>query len=226
MGRKAKDKGKDRIRDRRVRDPATTAPGKHLELPTIAEENVSIVDNQILGFLQDLKQLIGRHLQIVAEVKSSGDSAGARIQSNIFEKKSDHKTDVIDVDCLPTRTLRDIISDVAAVIGVRKSGVVQKSGNNAGIVEHVGDNTSGTGPRPCKFVIFSTEDMNILYSIKQRYAGSPIAFWLHNRTEMFSEETPTNYSEYYDIFRVLELNRICSVAGPEYGCSHVHWLKA
>ncbi|MED6136755.1 hypothetical protein PIB30_058821 [Stylosanthes scabra] len=44
--------------------------------------------------------------------------------------------------------------------------------------------------RKLEFVHFTQEDMNILYSIKQRYIGCQFAFWSHNRTEMTAEEAP------------------------------------
>ncbi|MED6155923.1 hypothetical protein PIB30_009985 [Stylosanthes scabra] len=54
MGKKAKDKGKEKGSKRKGLSPRSSR-----ELPTIAEEDVSVVNNQILGFLQDLKQGLG-----------------------------------------------------------------------------------------------------------------------------------------------------------------------
>ncbi|MED6209011.1 hypothetical protein PIB30_050485 [Stylosanthes scabra] len=44
---------------------------------------------------------------------------------------------------------------------------------------------SGSGSKACK-----AEDLNILYSLKQRYVRSPFAFCSHNQTEMIAEELP------------------------------------
>ncbi|MED6149950.1 hypothetical protein PIB30_067505 [Stylosanthes scabra] len=116
-------------------------------------------------------------------------------QGKVPAKKSEPKVEVVDVDCLPTRTLREIMHDVAADTRMWKTRTVSQSGNNLGSEEPVDENNSVTGARNCKrkleFVTFSTEDMNILYSIKQTHIGSPFAFWSHNRTEILAEETPT-----------------------------------
>ncbi|MED6110530.1 hypothetical protein PIB30_043865 [Stylosanthes scabra] len=45
--------------------------------------------------------------------------------------------------------------------------------------------------RKLELARFTAEDMNILYSIKQMYIGSPFAYLSHNRYQMMGEECPT-----------------------------------
>ncbi|MED6144574.1 hypothetical protein PIB30_016846 [Stylosanthes scabra] len=98
------------------------------------------------------------------------------------------------------RSLGDIMREIA-----NEKGFISK---HEGLAHGKCDSNCGrrgigsSGPRSCKrkleFVTFSSEDMNILYSIKQQYAGSAFAFLSHNRTEMLAEETPT-----------VNINRVC-----------------
>ncbi|MED6144575.1 hypothetical protein PIB30_016847 [Stylosanthes scabra] len=64
MGKKAKDKGKEREKAGKARVSGNES--SH-QLPTVVEEEVSVVDNQILGYLEDLKQLFYVEVTMVDE---------------------------------------------------------------------------------------------------------------------------------------------------------------
>ncbi|MED6160531.1 hypothetical protein PIB30_052248 [Stylosanthes scabra] len=215
MGKKQRDKCKEKDKEKGSKKKGMSDRSSR-ELPTIAEEDISVVDNQILGYLQDLKQQIQNREETLAsvlrentaEVRSLAsvvDKQGRVIvsltekvrrlesQGRDSGKKIAECDDVVDVDCLPTRSLREILRDVAAETGMPKTGYFQSAFKKYQPNEAV-DGSSGHQPRPVQwrleFVTFSNDDMNILYSIKQRQPGTPFAFWSHNRTEMVAEETP------------------------------------
>ncbi|MED6130962.1 hypothetical protein PIB30_005616 [Stylosanthes scabra] len=57
MGKNAKDKGKEKEKVGKSRGSGAESSRSESapELPTVVEEEVSVVDNQILGYLEDLK---------------------------------------------------------------------------------------------------------------------------------------------------------------------------
>ncbi|MED6204235.1 hypothetical protein PIB30_007347 [Stylosanthes scabra] len=64
-------------------------------------------------------------------------------------------------------------------------------GDLSGILEEQhGAGNQRSCKRRLEFVNFTSEDMDILYSIKQRYIGCPFAFLSHNKPKMLAEETP------------------------------------
>ncbi|MED6225073.1 hypothetical protein PIB30_090267 [Stylosanthes scabra] len=131
----------------------------------------------------------GRAIEALAEKVRQLESKG-----NGVDIKSASRIPTIDLDNLQPRTLQDIMPDVAAEAGMRKScGVIDldKCDSSLGELKDNPVNCARTCKRKLEFVTFSTEDMSILYSIKQRGIRSPFAFWFHNRFEMMAEETPT-----------------------------------
>ncbi|MED6186448.1 hypothetical protein PIB30_066756 [Stylosanthes scabra] len=181
MGKKAKDKGKEKEKEKVGKSRGSGAESSR-ELPTVVEEEVSVVDNQILGYLEDLKQTIRSREETLASMLHAS-TTQVQITMTVVAQQGrsiEALTEKIARLELHCKTLESKCVGGIPVVDVESFQPRDGVGNN--------------GLRSCKrkleFVTFSSEDMNILYSIKQQYVGSPFAFWSHNRTEMLAEETP------------------------------------
>ncbi|MED6123214.1 hypothetical protein PIB30_047039 [Stylosanthes scabra] len=190
MGRKSKDKvkGKEKLVKSKSRGENSSR-----DLPSIAVEDVSVVDNQILGHLEDLKKVIQSREETLASMVNATtlqvqtmagllaqqgrtiEALSARVSQlegmdNGFHNSLGKKIPIVDLNVAQTRFLREIMRDVAAKTGLKKG----KGPIDVDKYETVGLSknahhgcTSRTCKRKLEFVTFSTEDMNILYSIKQ-----------------------------------------------------------
>ncbi|MED6175130.1 hypothetical protein PIB30_075513 [Stylosanthes scabra] len=125
------------------------------KLPTIVEDEVSVMDNQILGYLEDLKK--GQCQPDSNDHCTFGPTGKAiealegkpyKVSAPIFKLKL-----VLVAGKGYTRTL--LTKFVLLLYGL----CVQKK---------------------LEFVTFSWNDIDILYMIKQTHAVSPFAFWSHN----------------------------------------------
>ncbi|MED6133134.1 hypothetical protein PIB30_025770 [Stylosanthes scabra] len=190
-------------------------PGLCGELPTIVEEDVCSMDQQLLASLEDLKQNIRRREDSIMSAVNANATQNQAIRAMLVEQSSLIQSLAAKVEALegkapnvsnektpPAVVVDGNISDDALKQEVPSSKkgrsfnmladvAVAFCGEASCVSEEV---LSGRCPNPCKrkleFVTFNNEDMNILYSIKQRYIGSPFAYLSHNRYHMYGEECP------------------------------------
>ncbi|MED6208189.1 hypothetical protein PIB30_042777 [Stylosanthes scabra] len=186
------------------------------ELPTIVEEETGGLDEELLDSLEDLKQKLCRRedtltVAINANASKTRSLRALLVQQGRALEALNAKLDALEgkggsgskesptvvlldddgegpageksgeVSNIKTNSLFSILADVAGIISGDNSRV--SYGGEAGRVRN-------PSQRRIEYVNFSAADMDILYSIKQRYIGCPFAFWSHNRTEMIVEECP------------------------------------
>ncbi|MED6122208.1 hypothetical protein PIB30_037640 [Stylosanthes scabra] len=126
MVRKGKEKGREKEKGSKMKG----------ELPTIVEEDVSVVDNQILGSLEDIKQQIRRWEETIMSMLSANASQIQSITALLAEhgravealakkvkqleacqtaiqKQDAPKIPVIDVDSTQPRSLCVLLREMA-----------------------------------------------------------------------------------------------------------------
>ncbi|MED6203630.1 hypothetical protein PIB30_001328 [Stylosanthes scabra] len=226
------DKEKGRLRGRKAKQSHSESSQ---ELPTIVEEDVSGLDNEILRFLADLKQQITRREETLMSMLSANASQTQTLAAIIAQQgrtiealakkvselesahKWDRKTEPLSLGKMQKESVLGKVKDFVKETCLDVSDT--STDLNAGIegnsckvchkcisvcdIGHVIQSCTErlltcvvgifvpTFLRKLEFVSFSTHDIDMLYMIRQRHAGSPFAFLSHSRSEMTSEETPT-----------------------------------
>ncbi|MED6107194.1 hypothetical protein PIB30_011764 [Stylosanthes scabra] len=196
MGRKSKDKAKEK-----EKVPKSTArrDNSSRDLPSIAEEDVIQSRKETLASVVNATTVQVQTMAVTIALQGRTIEAltlrVTQLESwrHSFLNGQGSKIPIVDLEVVQTRSMREILRDVAADSGLKKAlGPIDVDAYefSCGRKNVYPDNSSKTCKRKLEFVTFSTEDMNILYLIKQRGFGTPFAFWSHNRTEMTAEETP------------------------------------
>ncbi|MED6120544.1 hypothetical protein PIB30_021707 [Stylosanthes scabra] len=148
------------------------------ELPTIVEEEVRGVENQVGGFLRVIKE----------EFRVNHELIVAKLRDNASE----------------VSTLKTILSQQGNILEVLASRVAILEGakicSAKGFVQppsSADGKVAALETRPPKrkldFVDLTEDDTAILYLIRQRGIGSPFAFYHHKGLVMLGEETPKQH---------------------------------
>ncbi|MED6115667.1 hypothetical protein PIB30_092896 [Stylosanthes scabra] len=190
MAKKAKDSGKNKGRPRDMKAKGKQKDASR-ELPPIVEEDVSAVDGEILSYLRDLKQQMTRREDTIMSNLSANTS-----QTQTLVLLPAQQAKAIEVLAHKVSELEEAYKGVQNNVTFGRTervtvlGKVKECSCTSSLFALIVGLFVPAFQGKLEFINFSSRDMDILYLIKQRYAGSPFAFGSHNRSEMTAEETP------------------------------------
>ncbi|MED6149410.1 hypothetical protein PIB30_062150 [Stylosanthes scabra] len=157
-----------------------TSEGKgRLELPTIIEDEVSGVDNQVVGFQHDIKEVFQANHELVLSMLHDNASLVGTVKTILGQQGK----------VLEVLAYRVVILEGIKKCSSKGSGAAQKAATSLAEGKLP---TSERRPlkRKLDFVDLTDDDTAILYLIRQQGIGTPFAFYHHKGLVMLGEETP------------------------------------
>ncbi|MED6215696.1 hypothetical protein PIB30_000702 [Stylosanthes scabra] len=167
-------KKKSRVSAKGGRDDSSSR-----ELPTIVEDEVSGVDNQVGGFLREIKE----------DFKANHDLVVSKLRDNAAEMST------MKVILSEQGNILEVLANKVAILeGAKKFSPKGISAVQRGAALLADSKDPDSNARPAKrkleILDLNEDDTAILYLIRQRGIGSPFAFYHHKGLVMLGEETP------------------------------------